>query len=87
MSLAAKAAGREKAIKFVGIDGLPHEGMVYVKQGILDACFEYPTGGREAIAIALNILKGEKVDKEVTLKSRYYTPANIEKGGEWIGEE
>ena len=47
--LAAKAAGREKQIKFVGIDALPHEGVMYVKQGILDATFQYPTGGAEAI--------------------------------------
>ena len=47
--LAALAAGREKDILFVGIDGLPHEGQVYVKQGLLTASFEYPTGGREAV--------------------------------------
>ena len=85
--LAAKAAGREKEIKFVGIDGLPHEGMAYVKQGYLDACFEYPTGGREAIEVAMKILKGEEIEKEITLKSRFYTPENIKDGGEWIGEE
>ena len=43
--LAAKQAGREKEMKFVGIDALPHEGVQYVKQGILDATFPYPTGG------------------------------------------
>ena len=43
--LAAKAAGREKKIVFVGIDALPQEGQMYVKQGILAASFEYPTGG------------------------------------------
>src|SRR5207244_9182474 len=43
--LAAKAAGREKEIKFIGIDGLPQEGQAYVAQGILSASFEYPTGG------------------------------------------
>ena len=30
---------------FVGIDALPQEGVAYVKQGILDATFLYPTGG------------------------------------------
>jgi len=84
--LAAKAAGREKEMKFVGIDALPHEGLAYVKQGILDACFEYPTGGREGIDIALKILQGEEVPREVTLRSRVFTPENIEQGGEWIGE-
>src|SRR5262249_9672992 len=48
--LAAKQAGR--TMKFVGIDALPHEGVEYVKQGILDATFLYPTGGAEAIDVA-----------------------------------
>jgi ribose transport system substrate-binding protein len=84
--LAAKAAGREKAIKFIGIDGLPQEGQAYVKQGILAASFEYPTGGKEAIESALEILAGKQVPKEVTLKSRVFTKDNIEKGGEVLGD-
>ena len=82
--LAAKAAGREKNIIFVGIDGLPNEGQQYVKQGILGACFEYPTGGKEAIENAVKILGGEKVEKKVVLPSHYYTPQNIAKGGELL---
>ena len=84
--LAAKAAGREKQITFVGIDGLAHEGQAYVKQGILAASFEYPNGGREAIDIALKILKGEQVPKSVTLSSRVFTPENVDKGGELLPE-
>ena len=84
--LAAQAAGREKDILFVGIDGLPHEGQVYVKQGLLAASFEYPTGGREAIATALKILAGETVPKEITLSSRVFTPQTIDAGGEWLKE-
>ena len=84
--LAAKAAGREKTITFVGIDGLPQEGQMYVRQGILSASFEYPTGGREAIQTALRILRGEKVPKEMTLPSRVFTKDNIDKGGEWLKE-
>lgn len=82
--LAAKAAGREKKMLFVGIDGLPHEGQAYVKQGLLEASFEYPTGGREAVETALRVLKGEKVSKEMTLKSRVFTQANLTRGGEWL---
>jgi len=82
--LAAKAAGREKDIIFVGIDALPHEGQIYVKQGIMGASFEYPTGGREAIQIALEILSGKTVDKEITLSSRVFTKENIDQGGEWL---
>ncbi|MBN2212052.1 MAG: substrate-binding domain-containing protein [Sedimentisphaerales bacterium] len=71
--LAAQAAGREKDILFVGIDGLAHEGQMYVKEGILAASFEYPTGGKEAVETALKILHGEDVPKEITLDSTVYT--------------
>lgn len=82
--LAARAAGREKEIIFVGIDALRHEGQVYVKQGILAASFEYPTGGTEAVATALKILRGETVSKEIVLNSRVFTQENIDRGGDWI---
>jgi len=83
--LAAKAAGREKDMLFVCIDGLPQEGLAYVEQGILSATFEYPTGGKEAISYALSILKGEEVpDKHVVLPSRFYTKGNLAQGGQWL---
>jgi len=80
--LAARAAGREKQMKFVGIDALPQEGVAYVKQGILDATFQYPTGGAEAIDMALKILHGGRVPKEIVLGSRLFTKANVAQGGE-----
>jgi ribose transport system substrate-binding protein len=80
--LAAKAAGREKDIIFVGIDALSHEGVMYVKQGIMDVTFQYPTGGAEAIDVALKIFKGEKVDKKIVLGTRIFTKDNVDKGGE-----
>jgi ribose transport system substrate-binding protein len=82
--LAARAAGREKKMLFVGIDALPHEGQMHVRQGILAASFEYPTGGREAIEYALRILKGTTVPREITLGSRVFTKDNIADGGEWL---
>ncbi|MBN2288661.1 MAG: substrate-binding domain-containing protein [Candidatus Glassbacteria bacterium] len=82
--LAAKAAGREQEIIFVGIDGLPQEGQIYVKQGLLEASFEYPTGGKEAVETALEILSGQEVPREITLSSRVFTTANVEQGGEWL---
>lgn len=82
--LAAKAAGREKEMKFVGIDALPQEGQAYVRQGILSASFEYPTGGDVAIEKALEILAGKKVPKEIVLESRVFTKDNVDKGGEWL---
>jgi ribose transport system substrate-binding protein len=82
--LAAKAAGREKDIVFVSIDGLPQEGQVYVRQGLLTACFEYPTGGREAVDNALKILNGGSVPRTLTLNSRFFTPENVGQGGAWL---
>ncbi len=84
--LAAKAVGREKEMLFIGIDGLPQEGQIYVQQGILAASFEYPTGGKEAIDTALRILTGGKVAKEITLRSRVFTPENIKRGGDWLDQ-
>ncbi len=85
--LAAKAAGREKDIKFIGIDGLPQEGMAYVNQGVLTASFEYPTGGKEAIQYALDILAKKEVPKTLTLQSKVYTKENVAKGGEVLSAE
>ena len=80
--LAAKAAGREKQMKFVGIDALPQEGVAYVSQGILDVTFQYPTGGAQAIDTALKILHGEQVPKEIVLGTRMFTKDNVAQGGE-----
>ena len=82
--LAARAAGREEDIIFVGIDALPHEGQQYVQQGILDATFLYPTGGEEAIELALDILRGEEVPKNIVLGTRFFSPDNVGVGGQPI---
>ncbi|UCH35199.1 MAG: substrate-binding domain-containing protein [Armatimonadota bacterium] len=76
--------GREKTIKFIGIDALPHEGVRYVRDGILTATFEYPTGGKEGIETALKILGGEEVPKNITLGTRIFTQDNVAQGGEAI---
>ena len=80
--LAARAAGREKSMRFVGIDALPHEGRQYVAAGILDATFLYPTGGPEAVATALDILQGRPVPKQIVLGTRLFTRANVAAGGQ-----
>jgi len=85
--LAARAAGREEEMLFVGIDALPHEGRQYVQQGILDATFLYPTGGGEAIEVALAILGGEAVPKKIVLGTRLFTQENAAAGGEPISQE
>jgi ribose transport system substrate-binding protein len=82
--LAARAAGRENDMMFVGIDALPQEGQQYVRQGILDATFLYPTGGAEAIDVALSILRGEDAPKKIVLGTRLFKQDNIAEGGEPI---
>lgn len=65
--LAAKDAQREPEIAFLGIDGIPAEGVRWVHDGILTATFLYKTPGEEAIRQALRYLKGESTPKRVTL--------------------
>lgn len=82
--LAAKQAGREKEMKFVGIDALPHEGVQYVKDGILDVTLQYPTGGAEAIDTALKIFAGETPPKKIGLPTRIFTKETLAAGGELV---
>jgi len=70
--LAAKAAGREKNMVFVGIDG-QKEAVNMIRQGILSATFVYPNGAKEAIDLALKILRGEQVDKQIQLSTTRVT--------------
>ncbi len=75
--LAARAVGREDDILFVGVDGLPHEGVQYVREEKLSATFVYPTGGKEAIEVALRILGGEAVPKTIELPTAAITAENV----------
>jgi len=74
--LAAKEAGAEKNIKFIGIDGNPDEGALWVKEGKLAATFLYPTPGEAGLETALKILKGGKVPKRITLPTARITKEN-----------
>jgi ribose transport system substrate-binding protein len=67
--LAAKAKGRDAAMKFIGIDALPglDGGRQAVKDRKLAATFVYPTGGKEAVDVAAKILRGESVPHRITL--------------------
>ncbi len=82
---AAEDAGRAKEMKFIGIDGLPGEGVKAVLEGKLDATFWYPTCGKEAIQYALKILHGEKVPKRIDLKSMRITKENARAFLEKVG--
>lgn len=80
--LAAKEAGRDKEMKFVGVDALPHEGVEYVRQGILDATFMYPTGGEDALRVAQQLLQGRTQPKKIVLGTRMFTKENVVAGGQ-----
>ncbi len=82
---AAEDAGRAGEMKFIGIDGLPDEGVKAVLEGKLDATFWYPTCGKEAIQYALKILHGEKVPKRIDLKSMRITKENARRFLEMVG--
>ena len=81
---AAKLAGREKGLLFVGIDALPAGGQALVSQGILDATLLRPTGGSEAVEAAVKLLAGQTVPKEVTLPTRLFTKQSVPHGGEAV---
>lgn len=81
---AARSAGRDGEIKFIGIDALPDEGVRWVRAGELTATLLYPTPGEKGIELALKILKGESVEKRITLGTRVFTKENVERGGEAI---
>ena len=73
--LAAKAKGRDKEMKFIGIDGLPglDGGRQAVADGKLAATFVYPTGGKEAVETAVAIFAGKPVPHRITLATQRIT--------------
>lgn len=76
---AAKSVGREKGIKFLGIDALPGEtnGVGLVSQGIFDATFMYPSGVDVVLRTALNILEGRGFERETTLSTAIIDKTNV----------
>jgi ribose transport system substrate-binding protein len=78
--LAAKEAGREKEMIFIGVDGLggPAGGIRKVMDGVLQATFIYPLCVDKAIEIATQIIRNPayRPQKEYTLPSTMVTPDN-----------
>lgn len=72
-------AGRKETL-VIGVDGLdgPSGGLELVREGILAATFVSPTGGREAVAAALDILNREGgIPKKIILRSRRVTTSDL----------
>ena len=76
----AKDMGMEKSIDFIGVDGLngPNGGIEFVQEGILKATILYPTGGEEAIKLALSILNKESIPKNNILSTTIINEVNAD---------
>ncbi|WP_301923230.1 substrate-binding domain-containing protein [Ferruginibacter sp.] len=74
-----KKMGLEKRIKIIGVDGLPGEngGVDLVEKKVLEATVIYPTGGEEAIRIAVNIVKNLQYKKENRLMTTIIDSSNV----------
>lgn len=68
---AAKKAGREKDMIFVGIDALPGKGngLELVLDSVLDATFIYPTNGDKVMQLAMNILEKKTYPRETVMNT------------------
>lgn len=68
-----------KIPRIIGIDGLAGAGagMDLVSKNILTATMLYPTGGEEAIKIAVRILENEEVPKENLLQTTVIDSSNV----------
>lgn len=80
---AAKNAGREKEMVFVGVDGLGGDdgGIKRVLDGMLVCTFYYPTCAAEGLGYAVKLARGESVPDEVILEPVLIDAANAQ---EWF---
>ena len=75
---ASKALSNPMGTKYCGIDALPGEGngIVCVRDSILNASYIYPTRGDEVLQLAVNILEGKPYKKENPLMGALVTRDN-----------
>ncbi|TDS16795.1 monosaccharide ABC transporter substrate-binding protein (CUT2 family) [Maribacter caenipelagi] len=76
----ARDLGQEKKINIIGVDGLTgfNGGIQAVEDSKLTATVLYPTGGAEAIKLALRILNKESVPKNNILSTTIINEVNAE---------
>ena len=76
----AKTLGLEKKIKFIGVDGLNtvNGGIELVKSNVLQGTVLYPTGGNEAIKLALKMYNKEVYAKNNNLNTIVIDKNNAE---------
>jgi ribose transport system substrate-binding protein len=88
--IAAKNAGRETEMIFIGIDALPTPdgGIRSVIEGRISATYVYPTGGEQAIDNAYKLLVlGEELEKTIILDTIEVTAENAEEIYKLFGGE
>lgn len=68
----------EGRIKILGIDGMPGEGLEYVKLGHQIGTYYYPTHGEKIIKLALDILTGKPYERENPMLGFVVTPDNVD---------
>lgn len=74
----AQEAGKAEELFFLGVDGIPGlgKGIQAVEDGVLDASLLYPTGGAEAIQLALAILNNLPFEKNNILQTIVINKSN-----------
>lgn len=58
-----------KALHIIGVDAVPGAGLEAVQDGRINASFMYPTGGEQVIRAAMQIIRGQHVDKFIPLRT------------------
>lgn len=76
----ARNLGKEKRVKIIGVDGLNtvNGGLQHIKDGKLEATILYPTGGNEAIKLAVRMFRKEQVAKNNILNTIVIDKKNVE---------
>ncbi|SFU46444.1 ABC-type sugar transport system, substrate-binding protein, contains N-terminal xre family HTH domain [Pustulibacterium marinum] len=67
----ARKLGVEDKLKFIGVDGLntPDGGVALVQKGVLQASILYPTGGNDALQLALDLVNEIPVENHKMLNT------------------
>ncbi|MCC8036039.1 MAG: substrate-binding domain-containing protein [Rikenellaceae bacterium] len=61
----------------IGVDALPGIGMEYIRRGLVDASFIYPTGGDKVVDLAVKILTGKSFERENRLGTAVVDRNNV----------
>lgn len=70
--------GTEGSVKILGVDGLPDEGIEYVKLGHQVGTYVYPTHGEEIVKLSLDILTKQPYERNKYLSGMLVMPENVD---------